>query len=108
MRLVHEYNRDKVERWLYKQRLQKIATLEEYDQHNLLSDRRMLADEYEYLGDFLMFDDPLRAEACFRKALEIILALHEHEANPNASTIDSLYSRIDYAQRLYHENQAKK
>ena len=108
MRLVHEYNRDKVERWLYKQRLQKIATLEEYDQQDLLSDRRMLADEYEYLGDFLMFDDPPRAEVCFRKALEIILALHEHDVNPNESTIDSLYSRIDYAQRLYHENHAKK
>lgn len=107
MRLVHEYNRDKVERWLYKQRPQKIATLEEYDQQNLLSDRRMLSDKYEYLGDVLMFDDPLRAEACFRKALEIILALHEQDAIPNESTINSLSSRIDYAQRLYRENQAR-
>lgn len=107
MRLVHEYNRDKVERWLYKQRLQKIATLEEYDRQNLLSDRRMLADEYEYLGDFLMFDDPLRAEAYFRKALNILLALQIHDANTNESTIDSLWSRIEYAQRLYHENQTQ-
>ena len=107
MRLVHEYNRDKVERWLYKQRLQKIATLEEYDRQNLLSDRRMLADEYEYLGDFLMFDDPLRAEAYFRKALNILLALQIHDANTNESTVDSLWSRIEYAQRLYHENQTQ-
>jgi len=107
MRLVHEHNRDKVERWLYKQRLQKIATLEEYDRQNLLSDRRMLADEYEYLGDFLMFDDPLRAEAFFRKALNILLALQIHDANTNESTIDSLWSRIEYAQRLYHENQTQ-
>ena len=104
MRLVHEYN---LERWLYKQRLQKIATLEEYDRQNLLSDRRMLADEYEYLGDFLMFDDPLRAEAYFRKALNILLALQIHDANTNESTIDSLWSRIEYAQRLYHENQTQ-
>lgn len=31
MRLVHEYNREKVERYLHKKRLEKIAALEELD-----------------------------------------------------------------------------
>ena len=98
MRLVHEYNRKKVERWLLKQRLQKIATLEEYDKQRMLSDRRMLTDEYEYLGDFLMFDDPAAAESYFKKALDIYLT--EPSLREDKATISTLHSRIEYALNL--------
>ena len=98
MRLVHEHNRDKVERWLQKQRLQKISTLEKYDKQCMLSDRRLLTDEYEYIGDYLMFDDPANAEVYFRKALDIYLS--DPSLKDDNTTISTLYSRIEYAVKL--------
>lgn len=98
MRLIHEYNRDKVMRWIHKERLQKIAILEKYDRANQLSDRKILAQEYEIEGHTLMFDNPIKAEKYFRLALDIYIS--EYEDNEPSSTSDMANAYFQISQAL--------
>lgn len=78
MRLVHAYNREKVERYLHKQRLEKIARLEELDQRGELSDRAMLSETYELESTTqLLEDNNALAEEYLHKALRIHLETFE-------------------------------
>lgn len=97
MRLVHEYNREIVERWMHKQRLHKIATLEKYDRLNQLSDRRMLATEYILEGNELMWEDPAKAELYFRKALRVYKEVYKDDEKAGAEDLFCIYHRIGRA-----------
>lgn len=78
MRLVHEYNREKVELYLHKQHLEKIARLEEFDWRGELSDRSMLAEAYESESTTQLLEDNYAlAEEYLRKALQIHLEMFE-------------------------------
>lgn len=78
MRLVHEYNREKVERYLHKQHLEKIARLEEFDRRGELSDRSMLAEAYaQESTNQLLADNDALAEEYLHKALQIHLEMFE-------------------------------
>lgn len=100
MRLVHEYNREKVVRWMHKERLQRIATLEKYDRQNQLSDRRILAHDYELEGHTLMYENPAKAERYFHLALEIYIAVYEDSESSSTDDISNAYYQIAQALKL--------
>lgn len=103
MRLVHEYNREKVERYLRKMRLEKIALLEELDRHGELSDRAMLAGQYEVeSSEQLKLENIGRAEDYLRKALEIYLEMFARGDWDQAENISNCYRALRlFAERLH-------
>lgn len=100
MRLVHEYNREIVIRWMRKEHLQRIATLEKYDRQNQLSDRRILAHDYELEGQTLMYENPAKAERYFHLALEIYIAVYEDNESSSTDDISNAYYQIAQALKL--------
>ena len=73
-----EINRaEAVARYKEKQLLQKIAALEELDQGDQLSDRRMLAEAYREYGKFLSNADPTRTLEMHFRAFRVLLEMFE-------------------------------
>lgn len=103
MRLVHEHNREKVKKWSLKRQLSKIITLEMYDQINQLSDRRMLAQEYEIAGDMIMFENPIEAARYFRFAINIYLDVHKDDEVLAAEDISYARGQLSLAWHLQKE-----
>ena len=94
-------DRAKVEmRYKEEQLLQKISTMEEFDQKKQLSDRRMLAEAYRDYGDFVSRVNPARAQKYYYLALKVLLEMFERgdmqEENLEelASAVDSLYMLV--------------
>lgn len=95
MRLVHEYNREKVERYLHKQHLEKIARLEEFDRRGELSDRTMLSDAYESESTTQLLEDNYAlAEEYLRKALQIHLEMFEQGRQREAENVIYCYREL--------------
>ena len=95
MRLVHEYNREKVERYLHRQHLEKIARLEEFDRRGELSDRAMLSEAYaqESTNQLLANNDAL-AEEYLRKALQIHLEMFEQGVQREVENVIYCYREL--------------
>lgn len=95
MRLVHEYNREKVERYLHKQHLEKIARLEEFDRRGELSDRAMLSEAYEFEStNQLLEDNYALAEEYLHKALRIHLKMFEQGAQSEVENVIYYYRQL--------------
>lgn len=95
MRLVHEYNREKVERYLHKQHLEKIAQLEEFDRRSELSDRAMLSEAYaQESTNQLLADNDALAEEYLRKALRIHLEMFEQGAQSEVENVIYYYRQL--------------
>ena len=102
MRLVHEYNRDKVEHYLHRKHLEKIARLEEFDRRGELSDRTMLAEAYESEStNRLMAKDGALAEEYLRKALRIHLELFEKGRADAAERVADCYRQLGWMARRF-------
>lgn len=105
MRLVHEYNREKVERYLHKKRLEKIAALEELDRRGELSDRSMLSAEYESESfSQVLADNKVQAEAYLRKALQIHLDMFEQGVQSEAENVSYYYRQLGDLLKALREN----
>ena len=95
MRLVHEYNREKVERYLHKQHLEKIARLEEFDRRGELSDRSMLSEAYESESTTQLLEDNYAlAEEYLHKALRIHLEMFEQGAQREVENVIYYYDQL--------------
>lgn len=105
MRLVHEYNREKVERYLHKKRLEKIAVLEELDRRGKLSDRSILSAEYEYeSSDQMRMDNEIQAEEYLKKALQIHLDMFEQGVQSEAENVSYYYRQLGALLKVLREN----
>lgn len=105
MRLVHEYNREKVERYLHKQRLEKIAALEELDRRGELSARSMLSAEYESESfSQVLADNKVQAEAYLIKALQIHLDMFEQGVQSEAEKVSYYYRQLGDLLKALREN----
>ena len=96
-----EMNRaEAVTRYEEKQLLQKIEALEELDQKNQLSDRRMLVEAYRDYGRFASRVNPALAEKYYYLALGVLLEmfergqLQEENLEELVSAVDSLYMLV--------------
>lgn len=95
MRLVHEYNREKVERYLHKKHLERIAAMEKLDRRGELSDRSMLSAEYESESiNQMREDNVIQAEAYLKKALQIHLDMFEQGAQHEAENVSYYYHQL--------------
>lgn len=105
MRLVHEYNREKVERYLHKRRLEKIAVLEELDRRGELSDRSILSLEYEYeSSDQMRVNNEIQAEEYLKKALQIHLDMFEPGVQSEAENVSYYYCPLGSLLKALGEN----
>lgn len=105
MRLVHEYNRGKVERYLHKKRLEKIAVLEELDHRGELSDRSMLSAEYESESfSQMLANNKVQAEEYLKKALQIHLDMFEQGAQSEAKNVSYYYRQLGALLKALREN----
>lgn len=105
MRLVHEYNREKVERYLHKQRVEKIAALEKLDRRGELTDRSMLSAEYESESlNQMLADNKVQAEEYLEKALQIHLDMFEQGVQSEAENVSYYYRQLGDLLKALREN----
>lgn len=78
MRFIHEKNWKFVEKWELKRHREKMRALEACDRRGELSDRNMLAHEYQYMCDHCMGRGRyVEAREWIRKSIAIHLAMRD-------------------------------